>query len=102
MTNNWAGPVAGRNLGDLGAEVIRIESPGRIGPRASKPTAGQNFRYHYNRSSYNVKLNRNKYGITLDVGQPEGRALFLRLVEGVRRPDREQQPQGHAQPGDRI
>ena len=81
MTNNWAGPVAGRNLGDLGAEVIRIESPGRIGPRASKPTAGQNFRYHYNRSSYNVKLNRNKYGITLDVGQPEGRALFLRLVK---------------------
>ncbi len=81
VTNNWAGPVAGRNLSDLGAEVIKVESPTRLAARSGHFTGLQPFRYHYNRCSYDNKMNRGKYGVTLDLTQPEGRDLFLRLVK---------------------
>ena len=81
VTNNWAGPVAGRNLADLGAEVIKVESPTRIAARQGRYTGQQPFRYHYNRVSYHNKLNRNKYGVTLDLSEAEGKELFLRLVK---------------------
>ncbi|MEE9284436.1 MAG: CoA transferase, partial [Dehalococcoidia bacterium] len=81
ITNNWAGPVTGRNLGDLGAEVIKIESPTRLAARNGHFTGLQPFRYHYNRVSYDNKMNRSKYGVTIDLTQPQGRDLFLRLVK---------------------
>lgn len=81
ITNNWAGPVAGRNLADLGAEVIKIESPTRIASRIGHYAGGQPFRYHYNRVGYHNKMNRNKYGVTLDLSRSEGKALFLRMVK---------------------
>jgi len=73
------GLLCGQIFGDLGADVIKIEPPGgsparRIGPfandRPDDPEA----------SLYWQAYNRNKRGITLDVAQPAGRELLLRLA----------------------
>jgi crotonobetainyl-CoA:carnitine CoA-transferase CaiB-like acyl-CoA transferase len=80
VTNNWAGPVSGRYLADLGAEVVKIESPKRLAARTGRYAGGQTFRYHWNRVSYANKLNRNKYGMALDLALPEGRAILLKLA----------------------
>ena len=80
LTANWAGPLAGRHLADLGAEVIKIEAPDRPATRGGRYPGGDPFKHHYNRSGYFNKMNRNKYGVTLDLQDAEGRQLFLRLV----------------------
>ncbi|MBW2346730.1 MAG: CoA transferase [Deltaproteobacteria bacterium] len=76
-----AGPGASAILGDLGAEVIKIEAgmgdPERYWVRVgnldfSLPN-GDNVIFHAS--------NRNKRGIYLDIEKPEGRAVFHRLVE---------------------
>lgn len=69
------GGAVGMHLGDLGADVIKVESPGRgdylrdflgqIVPHVSPPHA---------------QINKNKRSIELDVRQPEGRALFFELI----------------------
>src|SRR5579875_1680808 len=70
-----AGPYAAMTLGDLGADVIKIEQPGdgdetrAWGP----PFAG-------GESAYYLSVNRNKRGITLNLKHPEGRAILLDLV----------------------
>ena len=81
ITANWAGPLAGRHLADLGAEVIKIEGPDRPMTRGGRFPGSNPLRYHYNRSAYFNKMNRNKYGITLDLNSTKGRALFLRLAK---------------------
>lgn len=81
LTNNWAGPLAGRHLADLGAEVIKIE-------RVDLPATRSNFwpgrvqgKYHWNRSGYFNEMNRNKRSVSLNLASETGRNLFLRLVE---------------------
>ena len=70
-----AGPFAARTLGDLGAEIIKVEQPGvgdmsrRMGPH-----------FLGGESAYYLNFNRNKRGITLDLRKPEGRQVFYRLV----------------------
>jgi crotonobetainyl-CoA:carnitine CoA-transferase CaiB-like acyl-CoA transferase len=70
-----AGPFCGQVLGDLGADVIKVERPGSgdetrtWGPPFLGPL-----------SAYFLSCNRNKRGITLDLGQPEGVRLFHELV----------------------
>ncbi|HSB78212.1 MAG TPA: CoA transferase [Candidatus Methylomirabilis sp.] len=70
-----AGPFCGVLLADLGADVIKIELPGR----------GDEIRYHGvlvdGESSYFVGLNRSKRSLTLDLKAEEGRAIFRRLVQ---------------------
>ena len=80
LTANWAGPLAGRHLADLGAEVIKIEAPDRPATRGSPYPGGDPSKYHYNRSGLFNKMNRNKYGITPNLQDAKGRELFLRLV----------------------
>ncbi|MCH7802394.1 MAG: CoA transferase, partial [Chloroflexi bacterium] len=80
LTANWAGPLAGRFLADLGAEVIKIEPPDRPMTRGARYPGGDPFKYHYNRAAYFNKMNRNKYGITLDLNQDEGKRLFMELI----------------------
>jgi len=79
-----AGPYATMTLGDLGAEVVKIERPG-VGDetRAWSPPATPD-----GRSTYFLAVNRNKRSVTLDLstreGQAAGRELALRadvLVE---------------------
>ncbi len=80
LTANWAGPLAGRYLADLGAEVIKIEAPMRPATRGLHYAGGDGRTRPYNRSGYFNKLNRNKLGAVLDLAAPRGRELFLRLV----------------------
>jgi crotonobetainyl-CoA:carnitine CoA-transferase CaiB-like acyl-CoA transferase len=81
VTANWAGPIAGRHLGDLGADVIKVELATKPATRALVWIADDMWPEHYHRSGYFNKLNRNKRAVCLDLSKPEGKAVFLRLVE---------------------
>src|SRR5690349_15934285 len=70
-----AGPVCGQVLGDLGAEVLKIERPG-----SGDETRGWGPPFLGTFSAYFLSCNRNKRGLTLDLAQPEGCRLFHELV----------------------
>ena len=74
------GQVAGMVLGDLGADVIRVEPPGgsdarRAGPRLDEGPDAE-------RSLCFAAYNRNKRSLELDLATREGRASFLALARG--------------------
>ena len=70
-----AGPSAGLLLGDLGADVIKVERPGE-GDQTRGMPAGNGANFHF--------LNRNKRSIAIDLkSSNEGRGLFIRLVKGA-------------------
>ncbi|KUI31034.1 CoA-transferase [Mycobacterium sp. IS-1496] len=71
-----SGPFAGRLLGDMGAEVLKIEPPGAPDPLR---TWGQ-AELDGHRFFWTVHA-RNKKAITLDLRTPRGRDIFLDLVE---------------------
>jgi len=74
------GPVSGRYLADLGADVIKIESSRRIDPvRTLGPF--KDGRSGPERSVSYHNLNAGKRCITLDIRKPEGRDLVMRLAE---------------------
>ncbi|MBI5948897.1 MAG: CoA transferase [Chloroflexi bacterium] len=83
MTANWAGPIAGRHLADLGAEVVKVELATKPATRALIAIADDMWPEHYNRSAYFNKLNRNKRDVSLDLSKPAGRDVFLKLVAGA-------------------
>jgi crotonobetainyl-CoA:carnitine CoA-transferase CaiB-like acyl-CoA transferase len=74
-----AGPFCGQILGDLGADVIKVERPGSgdetrgWGPPFVDVAGGP-------LSAYYLSCNRNKRGITLDLARPEGISLFRDLA----------------------
>src|SRR5690349_4445638 len=70
-----AGPDATMILGDLGADVIKVESPaGGDETRAwGPPEAG-------GESAYYLSINRNKRSLALNLGEPTGRDLLRRLA----------------------
>ncbi|MDL0431708.1 CaiB/BaiF CoA-transferase family protein [Marinobacter sp. TBZ242] len=76
-----AGPWAGQLLGDLGAEVIKIERPGTgddtrfWGPPYLKGADGS-----AELSAYFLSANRNKQSLAVDIAHPEGQALVRKLV----------------------
>jgi crotonobetainyl-CoA:carnitine CoA-transferase CaiB-like acyl-CoA transferase len=74
LTEHMAGPFCTMILADMGAEVIKLERPGKgDSVRAWGDGSERNPYFRY--------INRNKKGITLDYKHPEGKILFLRLVE---------------------
>jgi crotonobetainyl-CoA:carnitine CoA-transferase CaiB-like acyl-CoA transferase len=73
LTRVRAGPTCCRVLADFGADVIKIEAPHGLDPNASVSGA----RHGYDM----LNLHRNKRSLTLNLKNPEGRALFLRMVE---------------------
>ena len=73
------GLLCGQMLGDLGADVIKVEPPG--GSSARKIGPFYKDVPHPDRSLYWWAYNRNKRAITLDLERDEGRDLLLRLVE---------------------
>lgn len=89
LTQFFSGPQATLFLAGLGAEVIRIDSPeGALRVAVAPPYAGARG-VTLDRSSPDdlnvnyLKRTRGKKAISLDLKQAEGRALFMRLVEGA-------------------
>src|SRR5947209_13328525 len=69
-----AGPYATMLLGDLGATVIKVESPGGDDTRSWMPPE------HEGVSTYYLGVNRNKRSVTLDLADPEDRAAAHELA----------------------
>jgi formyl-CoA transferase len=70
-----AGPFCGQLLGDLGAEIIKIEAPNQGDPLREWGREKVN-----GKSLWWPVVGRNKKAITLDLHQPEGQALLKELV----------------------
>ena len=76
LTRILAGPYATMILGDLGADVIKVERPGEgDGTRGTGPFWAEGY------SSYFTSINRSKRSITLDLAHPRGKKLALELVK---------------------
>jgi crotonobetainyl-CoA:carnitine CoA-transferase CaiB-like acyl-CoA transferase len=70
-----AGPFCGQVLGDLGAEVIKVERPG-----AGDETRAWGPPFLGPLSAYYLSCNRNKRAVTLDLGKPDGAELLRELA----------------------
>ncbi len=76
MTRALAGPFCTMILGDLGADVIKVEEPG-VGDDSrhwGPPFQGD-------QSAYFLSCNRNKRGVTLNLKRDEGREVLWRLIQ---------------------
>ena len=77
LTRVLAGPTCVQMLGDLGADVIKIERPGAgDDTRAFAPP----FMPGTQESAYFVGVNRNKRSVTLDIATPEGQEIARALI----------------------
>ncbi len=83
LSRIMAGPWASQILADLGADVIKIERPGRgddtrsWGPPFLKDADGNPT----SDAGYFLCVNRGKRSVTLDISQPEGQAVIRRLAQ---------------------
>jgi formyl-CoA transferase/succinate--hydroxymethylglutarate CoA-transferase len=68
LTQVIAGPTAGQMLGDMGADVIKVE-----------PLQGEHFRPHFG-GAWVPSMNRNKRGLAVDLRNAGGRDVLMRLV----------------------
>ena len=86
LTMGWAGPLGTLLFADLGAEVIKIEGPGRLdwwrGGSVSSPNPDMSDleQRMWEQSPVFSGVNRNKRELVVDMKRPEGRALFEQLV----------------------
>jgi crotonobetainyl-CoA:carnitine CoA-transferase CaiB-like acyl-CoA transferase len=78
VTHARAGPTCVRHLADWGAEVIRIESP----PPPPGSPASEDVVGNHHGSDYQ-NLHRNKRSIRLNLKDPEGHAIFMKLAAGA-------------------
>ena len=78
LTRVLAGPTCTQMLGDLGAEIIKIEKPD-----SGDDTRGfaPPFWPETKESAYFLGVNRNKQSVTVDIARPEGQALIHKLLE---------------------
>ena len=77
LTSVLMGPYATQIFADLGADVIKVESPEGDTTRYLPPGP------QVDRGSMFMNVNRGKRSIVLDLKQPDGRAALLKLVEGA-------------------
>ncbi len=76
LTRVLSGPYCTMQLGDMGAEVIKVEQPGKgDDTRAFAPP------YQGDQAAYFLSINRNKKSITLDMKSEAGKAVLWRLIE---------------------
>ncbi len=83
LTTVWSGPLAGRILAELGADVILVEQPEKrtVGTAAASAAAsGYVSPGSYTRDIYSILFHRNKRSIVLNLRDAGGRELFRRLV----------------------
>ncbi len=78
MTQIMAGPFCAMLLADLGAEVIKIENPrgGDDSRRMAPP-------YYNGESAAFLAVNRNKYGLALDIRMERGKELLWKLIDSA-------------------
>jgi CoA:oxalate CoA-transferase len=75
LTRVLAGPFCTMLLGDMGAEIIKIETPGHgDDARRYPPFIGRE-------SAYFMNLNRNKKSLVLNLKRPRAKEIFLKLAE---------------------
>ena len=89
LSRIWAGPYCTKLLADMGAEVIKMESlsvydshRGPVAPArgiAAYPD-GEPGEEPWNRNGWFNCFHFSKYGVTLELTSPEGRAVFEKLV----------------------
>jgi crotonobetainyl-CoA:carnitine CoA-transferase CaiB-like acyl-CoA transferase len=75
LSRVFAGPLCGQVLADLGAEVIKVEHPGR-----GDDTRDWGLRVGQTETTYYNSMNRNKRSITVDLQKPEGQQLIHDLL----------------------
>jgi crotonobetainyl-CoA:carnitine CoA-transferase CaiB-like acyl-CoA transferase len=75
ITVNVLGPVATQILGDMGADVIKVEPPTGDPNRQTGPRRNEGM------AAMHLNVNRNKRSVTLDLKSEAGRGAFLRLIE---------------------
>ncbi len=87
LTHVWAGPLATRVLADLGADVVKVETPRARGPRdfgGAVPVGGflggEPGGEPWNAGAAFAKQQRNKRSVSLDLDDEAGRSALLDLV----------------------
>ena len=75
MTHNQAGPACTQILAWLGADVIKLEEPGK------GDVARTNMRDQDSDSLFFLILNANKQSLTLNLKTAEGKELFKKVIE---------------------
>jgi crotonobetainyl-CoA:carnitine CoA-transferase CaiB-like acyl-CoA transferase len=75
LTRALAGPYCTMMLADLGARVVKVETPD-----GGDDTRGWGPPFYNGESAYFLSINRNKQSVTLNLKDPRGRDLLLRLV----------------------
>ena len=76
LTQALAGPYCTMMLGDLGADVIKVEPPGR-----GDMSRGWGPPFIEGESAYFLSINRNKRGLTINFKTPEGQRILHQLAE---------------------
>jgi len=85
----WAGPLAGRLLAELGADVVWVEAPWGRGPRELPASLVETVKYYpdddqgdcqWNRNGHFVKYSMGKRSLALDLGTEAGIETFERMV----------------------
>jgi crotonobetainyl-CoA:carnitine CoA-transferase CaiB-like acyl-CoA transferase len=90
LTRVWSGPIAGRQLADLGAQVIHVTGRVTLAGAIPPPEVAKILAVYpdddpgerpYNRQSMGNDFNRNKLEITLELNTPAGVDIFKKLVK---------------------
>ena len=77
LTSVVLGPYATRILADMGADVIKVETPSGDQTRHYRPMRSDGM------AGYYMNLNRNKRSVSLDLKRPEGMRALMKLVAGA-------------------
>lgn len=77
LTSAALGPVATQILGDMGAEVVKVEPPQGDTMRQVGPTRGSDMAVMF------LNINRNKRSVVLDLKREQARRALLRLIDGA-------------------